>query len=211
MKKLKTSIIFFLCSIACTGQNLTINDKMERFDIEKFKRNAAGKLYYKFTTDEAEILQRINSIRGGYLEEYIPFDNPYFKTVKYFDEKGVLRETGVRYCYTSSFLVGVWKYYNEKEEFIEQKDYNESIYFDWDKILKIAEHYDVNLKDWSTRLKRNFETEIPCWELDWALGEASRSGEGYFAVTTMRQIITIDARNYDIINTRVYLEEMHGH
>lgn len=198
------SIIFFILisCISCkqnanTNNNININNNtetilkektMERFDIEKFKKNAIGNKY-KFDTDNAHVIQYKRNY--GYLELSVPFDNEYFQTDKSYNEKGILFEKGTRYRYSNSFRIGVWKFYNQQGEFVREDEYDKGVNFDWNKILEIAQDYKIDLKDSYTKLDRNFEIKNPYWELNWVIFGV----EG----NHIRKTIIIDAKSYEII------------
>ena len=198
----KTIIFFILIScISCkqnanTKNNVNNNTQtilkektMERFDIEKFKKNASGKTYYEFNTDDAYIVQYKENY--GYREVYIPFDNEYFQTFSRFNEKGILFEKGTHYRYSNLFGIGIRKFYNQQGELVREEDYDKGISWDWNKILEIVNDYKIDLKDSYTELDRNFEEENPYWELNWViLG---------FEGNHIRKTIIIDAKSYEII------------
>jgi hypothetical protein len=198
----KTIIFCILISCISCKQNANTNNKinnntitilkektMERFDIEKFKKNASGKTYYEFNNDDAYIVQYKENY--GYREVYISFDNEYFQTDKSYNEKGILFESVTHYRYSNLFGVGIRKFYNQQGELVREEDYDKGISYDWNKILEITQDYKIDLKDSYTNLDRIFETKNPYWELSWVIFGV----EG----NHIRKTIIIDAKSYEII------------
>ncbi|WP_326981329.1 hypothetical protein VUJ46_13800 [Chryseobacterium sp. MYb264] len=163
---MKKILIFLWLSIFihCQTQNINkiipiIDDKFEKFDIEKFKKESIRGSY---VVKVENFTIRQDSQNPGYLEELYK-DDDYFILDKFFYENGNIKKKGISFNKGSS--IGIWYHYNEEGNLTKQEDTDFGYLFKPEDIVEYCKKNNIELSK-GYHERNGYQTRIYKNEVD---------------------------------------------
>lgn len=117
----------------------TVDNKVEKFDIEKFKKNA---LRGTFLINMKNITIKQDEQKPGYLEELYS-NNAVFMLNKFFFDNGNIEKKG--YMFNKGSQIGIWYYFDESGKLIKEENKDEGYDFKPEDVVKYCENHKIKL------------------------------------------------------------------
>ena len=170
-------------------------DTKEKFDIEKFNKNAQNSdSFYEYRDSDSTTIT-YGDHGSNYLVREIP-DFPdmvctqkiFHKNTLYLKEKGQYLKEGIP--------IGIWSYYDEQGNLIREENTDEGYNLTWDKLKIMLEDEDVPFAQISSIYRSINEDGIATWAIERRLPDRRHV-----------QILFFDATKCELISNDVFYEE----
>ncbi len=132
--------IFIQCKTQNTNKIIPIVDnKFEKFDIEKFKKESIRGSY---VVKGENFIIRKDSQNPGYLEELYKNDD-YFILDKFFYENGNISKKGI--SFNKGSAIGIWYHFDEAGNLIKEENTDEGYIFTPEDLVKYCKKNNIEL------------------------------------------------------------------